>query len=220
LTVEIDDSDLADEGATGSGKGKRLPKETWKEIFRLRLEDEMDVNDMSAKFGVSTTAISAMFKRHGIEKGAAKRERLAKAAEEKAKAAAAAPPAEDTWETKKKRRTDMSKEATFLLSNKNTRLAVKIQQKLERAIDVTPDDQVEGLVKTLFKLESFIEKAKNNQYDVLDVRTQIDQAAIPVLQIEDLSDREIEDMQARGLDEDDDDDGEELDIELTEEGIK
>ena len=64
------------------------------------------------------------------------------------------------------------------------------------------------------------QKAKNNQYDVLDVRTQIDQAAIPVLQIEDLSDREIEDMQARGLDEDDDDDGEELDIELTEEGIK
>lgn len=211
---ESEDSDEKDKSRP------RLTEAQWAEIEAHYEYGTLTTGEILTKYGITHAAISKHIKR-AAEKGRiikklSKRHLLAvKTAEKVTGVAATATAAEvSTFETKRRKRIEESRETLFLHSRNNQASLMKIQKQIADGA-ITPAAATEDL-KALRHAEALIKTMVENRWRILDIELDVDEKALPKLVLEDLSDQDIQEIQARGA-EDGDDDEEDFVDDLTKE---
>lgn len=194
-------------------KGRGLSATAWAEIESHWAFDTMTTREICQKWGISPSAITQHFAKlrdegRPIPRGSRKSEltevAAAKIVENKAASTAGPVAAEaqkaETFESKRRRRIEQARNSLYNASIANHIQFNKIQKLLNDA-SITPA-QAAADIKALRQMELLIRDNRQNLFSVLDVKSDIDEAALPQLTFRDLSDEEIAKMQ-EGEDEDD-----------------
>jgi hypothetical protein len=211
--------------AAEEASGSRLSKAEWAEIEAHWEYDTMSGVEIAKKYGVTGAALSRHFKKHGIFKGSKKALTAAaaaatasvKAAATTAAVSAATPAAvaAETFESKKRDRTEQTKEQAYRASQANFVIFSRVQRDMlafgaapgavpPGATAISPADAA-NMLKALRHAESFIETNIGNRYRLLDVDTSVDETKLPPLIFKDLSKEDIEEMRTNNGDDEDGD---------------
>ena len=189
-------------------KKTRLTDEQWKEICDLYELGQASTPELSKKFGVSVQALSQYFKRHSIVKGS-KAEALKKAATAAAAAATATVVAKKVADFEEERLERIS-HAKRSFDDAQRVLSQAITAAYVGAVkDGRPVSTEAANVKTLRMMISALSVSRQERFAILEADKLIDEAKLPTLVIEDLSQNQIEELQKQAADLD-------LDVELPE----
>lgn len=185
-------------------KGKRLTPEEWREIEMLWEYGLMKTKDICSKFGVTPSAVSAHFqklKKDGrpIIKGA-KRAEAARLLKVTPAPARPAPKAASEFEAKKKDRIEQAREMIHATARyavvQGNRIAQEINAGTLTLVGAAP------MLKSLKLINQNNTMSAENLRRALDMATEIDESSMPILEFEDLTPAEIDEIRNKS-DEDD-----------------
>lgn len=202
-----DEIEGSEDDDTSSG-GHRIPEDKWIEMETAYELGVTTQGDLAAKYGVSRQSISRRFKRRGITSGS-KASQIAAAATAAATAVAAKRASEFA-----EKRADMV-EQTRMEGYNTIRIAGQLMTKLisdTRASShslATIQDDLKVLVRYQ---DAWIRGTRARLKDILNADALVDEATLPSLVIDDITQAEIDKIQ-RG-DEDSDDEVIDIDAEL------
>jgi len=175
-------------GSEDEKKSKRLTPAEWAEIRNLYEMGMMKAKDLAEKYGVSRSAISQYFTKHGVTWNSRKEE-MEKKVEESV----------ITFAMKRKQRIEETKTQTYELDAAINAFSRKL---LADAIKGSiPLSTREKELKALHKLAVVNTLTRQGRYAVLDAEREIDEAELPEIRIRDLSKEEIERLREKDEDE-------------------
>lgn len=210
-SLPADEADPKEETAE-AGSGSRLTAEQWEEIYAHYEYGTLKPKEILDKYKISSAALSKRIRKLRDEgrvliRGSKKVE-LKEAAEKAIKEAAER--VASTFAGKKLSRIEQSKETLYTASQANQHFFNNILKDIaagRRTVSSAAND-FKALRHSELLIKAFIE----NRYRLLDIDNMIDEEQMPKLIIEDLSKEDIEEIQRRGADEDDDFDPADLDF--------
>lgn len=168
-----------EEGSEEEKKGKRLTPAEWAEIRNLYEMGMMKAKDLAEKFGVSRSAISQYFTKHGVVWNSRKEE-MEKKVEESVV----------TFAMKRKQRIEETKTQTYELDAAINAFARKLlSDAIKGSVPLSTRDKE---LKALHKLAVVNTLTRQGRYTVLDAEREIDEAELPELHFQDVSKKEIE----------------------------
>lgn len=179
---------------------KRLTTAQWTEICTRYELGETKAKDLSTEFGISGSALHAYFKRHGIKAGSKKH--VVAAAVTSAVTAAITGPGSFT-DQRKTRIEDAKKQALedVLLIRSWARKTVADSLK---AIPPKAPASIYHDLKAIRMASAIFTQNRQERYSILEIAHDIDEDELPTLEIEDLSSKEITELQSKSDDEDPD----------------
>lgn len=178
--------------------GKRLTTAEWSEATTLYELGQASLSDLSRRFGISSSALSQYFKNKGITKGSKRSEiedKVKEAITEKAITEAI------TFASLRKKRIEETKAQSYQSISMIAALTAKLVSDTARAgksIATLEDD-----LKSLKLASSIISQTRYERYKLLDIDLEVDESTLPVLEIRNLTQKEIEKL--RSSDEEDED---------------
>lgn len=160
-------------------KGKRLTAAEWAEIRNLYEMGMMKAKDLADKFGVSRSAISQYFTKHGV-KWNVRKEEMEKKVEESV----------ITFAMKRKQRIEDTKTQSYELDAAINAFSRKLlSDAIKGSVPLSTRDKE---LKALHKLAVVNTLTRQGRYAVLDADREIDEAELPEIRFKDLSKEEIE----------------------------
>ena len=178
-------------------EGRRLTPAQWEEIKTLWELGEVTLADLSARFGISNSALSQGLKRRGATRASRARE-VASAIAEKAITSAA----ESSFGATKHQRIEETKRqhyewSMFVAKAGMSRLAAA--QK-----DGRPFSTEHANLKALRLTSAILKDTLDQRYQILDVQNEIEDGALPVLEIVGMDEERIHQIrEAQDLGDDD-----------------
>lgn len=177
------------EKAEGTGE-KRLSPVDWAKAAELYELGEASATEIAKRYGVSVSAVSQKFKKLGVVGGSRKHE-VAAEVEKTVKETAA--------EIAKSFATDRLKkiEDTKQQSYQSMQMihALTHQQIVEARSRGVAFSTTLGNLKALRQAAQIIALTREERYTLLDAHSEVDENTLPVLQFEDLSEVEIQNLQ-------------------------
>ncbi|CAO3459740.1 hypothetical protein [Azospirillum argentinense] len=186
----------------GEEKGsKRLSESEWAAASELYELGDTTLEELSAKFGVSTVALSKGLRRRGVKKGA-KAGEVAKAVAAATAAAATAAKVEEVLDAaaQRKRRIDETKKDHYTWSTMIGRLTMAELARAQAAKE--PFSSVAANIKALRHAHATITQVREERYSILDAAGEVDEKELPELPIRELTDLEIEELRSRDPEDD------------------
>lgn len=183
MTIEPEET-----GSEEEKKGKRLTPAEWAEVRNLYEMGMMKAKDLAEKFGVSRSAISQYFTKHGVVWNSRKEE-MEKKIEESVV----------TFAMKRKQRIEETKTQSYELDAAINAFSRKLlSDAIKGSVPLSTRDKE---LKALHKLAVVNTLTRQGRYKVLDAEREIDELELPEIRFKDLSKEEIEKLREQ---EDDD----------------
>jgi hypothetical protein len=176
-------------------KPKKLTPDEWSECRSLYELGEARTTELSERFGVSKQAISKHFKDNAVIFGSRKKEHDEKVAKATSAAVAAKTA---SFESTRKQKIEETKTESYAMIRAIQIQSHKLWTEAVRA--GASIASVQGEMKTLRMAAAIQEQARQGRYAILNVDRDVDEASLPILPIEDLSNEEIRSLQDTGLD--------------------
>lgn len=191
----------------------RLTADQWAEVRALYESGIPTLAALAAQFGVAKSTISAHFKKHGTTRGSKSAELEAKIEEKVAEKLAEIAV---SFAEKKVARIEETKNEHYEASRFIARMVNKTL--VEAIKDKMPLASVYNNVRTLRVAQATLASARSERFAILDVANEIDERDLPSIVFDDLSQKDIAELQAREVDDEFDDiDFDDLDTVIEEE---
>jgi AcrR family transcriptional regulator len=193
---DVDHSETAESGETGSGK--RLTAAQWTEICTLWELGEVKIDELAKRFDVSRQSIMRHFKKNGIVRNSRKSDVRTAIVAGVASATTSAVIA--NFADKRKQRIEDTREAHYQAADYLSRLTNKLITDALRASK--PVSSIKEDIKALRMASAIQEQSFRIRIDVLNADQEIDENELPTLTIEDLTDEDIASIQTKTSDDD------------------
>jgi hypothetical protein len=189
----------AEESAAGSedtgADATRLTPDEWAKVRAMYESGVPTLAALSAEFGVAKSTISAHFKKHGTTRGSRSAEVTARIEEKVAEKLAEIA---TTFADKKVQRIEETKNehyeaARFISKMVNKTLVDAVKDKI-------PLSAIYNNLKSLRIAQATLAQARQERFEILDVANEIDERDLPHIIFDDLSEKDIAELQARNDD--------------------